>query len=95
MKKLADGSADQQTGKNGSRAGASPSKSLIVGGPGDKSQKAEDKKSSKKKSAKKLAEQNIEKGGPQLKKPLSAYMLYNNHRRPVLRGEYPCKCPFI
>jgi hypothetical protein len=62
----------------------------MVGGPGDKSQKPEDKKSSKKKSAKKLAEQAIqEKGGTVLKKPLSAYMLYNNHRRPVLRSEYP------
>lgn len=26
-----------------------------------------------------------------IKKPLSAYMLYNNHRRPVLRKEYPRK----
>jgi hypothetical protein len=36
---------------------------LIIGAPGDKPQKAEDKKSSKKKSAKKLAEQALDKGG--------------------------------
>ncbi|MFN9900651.1 MAG: HMG-box domain-containing protein [bacterium] len=24
-----------------------------------------------------------------MKKPLSAYMLFNNHRRPVLKEEYP------
>jgi hypothetical protein len=27
--------------------------------------------------------------GNELKRPLSAYMLYNNHRRPVLRQEHP------
>ena len=27
----------------------------------------------------------------ELKRPLSAYMLYNNHRRPVLRSEHPGK----
>jgi hypothetical protein len=26
-----------------------------------------------------------------IKKPLSAYMLYNNNRRPMLRDEYPGK----
>lgn len=30
--------------------------------------------------------------GNELKKPLSAYMLYNNHRRPTLRAEHPGKC---
>ena len=29
--------------------------------------------------------------GNDLKRPLSAYMLYNNHRRPVLRSEHPGK----
>lgn len=29
--------------------------------------------------------------GNELKKPLSAYMLYNNHRRPTLRLEHPGK----
>jgi len=27
--------------------------------------------------------------GNELKRPLSAYMLYNNHRRPTLRSEHP------
>ena len=31
--------------------------------------------------------------GNELKRPLSAYMLYNNHRRPTLRQEHPGKCP--
>lgn len=31
--------------------------------------------------------------GVELKKPLSAYMLYNNYRRPVLRDEHPGKQP--
>lgn len=31
------------------------------------------------------------KGPDHVKRPLSAYMLYNNHRRPVLKGEHPCK----
>jgi len=30
--------------------------------------------------------------GNELKRPLSAYMLYNNHRRPTLRSEHPGKC---
>ena len=29
--------------------------------------------------------------GNDLKRPLSAYMLYNNYRRPVLRSEHPGK----
>ena len=29
--------------------------------------------------------------GNELKRPLSAYMLYNNHRRPTLRQEHPGK----
>lgn len=27
--------------------------------------------------------------GNEIKRPLSAYMLYNNHRRPILRAEHP------
>lgn len=27
-----------------------------------------------------------------IKKPLSAFMLYTNHRRPIVREEYPGKC---
>ena len=29
--------------------------------------------------------------GNDLKRPLSAYMLFNNYRRPVLRSEHPGK----
>lgn len=42
-------------------------------------------KNSKEKSGKKKDDDNG------LKKPLSAYMLFNNFRRPVLRDEYPRK----
>lgn len=31
----------------------------------------------------------LDANGNELKRPLSAYMLYNNHRRPVLRNEHP------
>ena len=31
--------------------------------------------------------------GNEIKRPLSAYMLYNNHRRPILRAEHPGKYP--
>ena len=27
--------------------------------------------------------------GNEIKRPLSAYLLYNNHRRPVLKAEHP------
>jgi len=57
------------------------------------SQKLDEKKPTKKKATKKGADatQDPSKAGAVLKKPLSAYMLYNNHRRPVLRSEYPSK----
>ena len=32
-----------------------------------------------------------EANGNDLKRPLSAYMLFNNYRRPVLRSEHPGK----
>jgi hypothetical protein len=92
-KKLSDIHGELQVGgKNVSRGSSSPAKASMNAVPADKSQKPEDKKSSKKKAGKKLADQTLEaKGGQVLKKPLSAYMLYNNHRRPVLRSEYPRK----
>ena len=46
-------------------------------------------KSESKSKKKKNKEEN--KGAEGIKRPLSAYMLYNNHRRPVLRKEHPCK----
>ena len=33
----------------------------------------------------------VDSTGNELKRPLSAYMLYNNHRRPTLRTEHPGK----
>jgi hypothetical protein len=33
----------------------------------------------------------VDANGNELKRPLSAYMLYNNHRRPTLRSEHPGK----
>ena len=47
-------------------------------------QKEEKKEKPKKKTPK-------DANGNELKRPLSAYMLYNNHRRPVLRQEHPGK----
>ena len=49
---------------------------------------AGDGKKEKKKKSKKKDDND---GMPQIKKPLSAYMLFNNSRRPTLQQEYPCK----
>lgn len=92
-KKLNDTLNDQKIyGKMGSKGSLSPLKAQ-TGGVGEKYQKLDEKKSSKKKVTKKGADATLDanKGGAVLKKPLSAYMLYNNHRRPVLRSEYPSK----
>jgi hypothetical protein len=48
--------------------------------------KKKEKKSKKSKDA--AADQS---GVANIKKPLSAYMLFNNTRRPTLQGEYPSK----
>ena len=57
-------------------------------GKGDyNGQKATDDKGKKSKNKKILREPN----GEVVKRPLSAYMLYNNFRRPVLQGEHPGK----
>jgi hypothetical protein len=45
-----------------------------------------DKEKKKKKKNKEDKEQN---GGERIKRPQSAFMLYNNHRRPTLMKEYP------
>ena len=50
--------------------------------PADKSEKGKDKKT---KTPMKDANGNV------VKKPLTAYMLFNNYRRPMLRSEHPGK----
>lgn len=47
---------------------------------------------SEKKKKKKSKEEKKDEG---TKRPLSAYMLYNNYRRPVLRKEHPSKSPLL
>lgn len=91
-KKLSDTLNDQKMyGKNGNKSSSSPLKGQ--GGGAGQNQKLDEKKPTKKKATKKGADatQDPSKAGAVLKKPLSAYMLYNNHRRPVLRSEYPSK----
>jgi hypothetical protein len=44
-----------------------------------------------KKEKKKTKKQIKAENAPAVKRPLSAYMLFNNNRRPVLRQEYPRK----
>ena len=51
--------------------------------------KGDGSKEEKKEKPKKKTPKDI--NGNELKRPLSAYMLYNNHRRPVLRQEHPGK----
>ena len=51
-------------------------------------------KSAKDEKKEKLAKKKANKdanGKDLIKRPLSAYMLYNNYRRPVLRQEHPGK----
>jgi hypothetical protein len=48
--------------------------------------------SGKDKKDKKKSQPLKDANGNDLKRPLSAYMLYNNYRRPVLRSEHPGKC---
>ena len=50
--------------------------------------KAQTKEEKKEKAKKKVVK---DANGNELKRPLSAYMLYNNHRRPTLRTEHPGK----
>jgi len=58
-------------------------------------QPADAKKEKKRTKKDKRREQEENNGAPTIKKPLSAYMLYNNNRRPVLRSEYPSKYFYI
>jgi hypothetical protein len=48
-----------------------------------------DKASAKKKDKKEKKAQLVDENGNELKRPLSAYMLFNNYRRPVIRNEHP------
>jgi hypothetical protein len=48
-------------------------------------------KPEKEKKKKKKALEVKDANGDNLKKPLTAYMLYNNHRRPILKKEFPGK----
>ena len=52
---------------------------------------AADAGASKKEKKKKSKKKDDNDGMPSIKKPLSAYMLFNNSRRPTLQGEYPGK----
>jgi hypothetical protein len=51
----------------------------------------DDKKGKEVKKRKKRSKEEKKKNGDGIKKPLSAYMLYTNHRRPVIKGEHACK----
>lgn len=46
-------------------------------------------KGEKEKKKKKKTKEDKDKNGQVLKKPLSAYMLFNNHRRPIIKKEHP------
>lgn len=43
------------------------------------------------KKKKKKTKEEKDKNGDGLKRPLSAYMLFNNHRRPILKKEHQGK----
>jgi hypothetical protein len=49
-----------------------------------------EKKKEKSKKKSKKSKEEAAKMTDGLKKPLSAYMLYTNHRRPALKKDYPC-----
>lgn len=48
-------------------------------------------KKSEKKDMKKSKKETKQKNGDGIKKPLTAYMLFNNHRRPIIKSEHQCK----
>lgn len=72
-----------KTGESGTfksqKGGDADGKFMMNGVDGD--QKVNPESKSKKKKSKKVVDAN---GDPPKKRPLSAYMLYNNHRRPIL-----------
>ena len=63
----------------------------VLGSSPNLDKKGEPVKEEKKEKPKKKTPKDA--NGNDLKRPLSAYMLYNNHRRPVLRQEHPGKAP--
>lgn len=75
--------------QNGESSVKHSSKNGGVGHAGET--KDSDKKKDKKKKSKKKDEAADQSGVSAIKKPLSAYMLFNNARRPTLQAEYPCK----
>lgn len=60
-------------------------------GNGQDAKETGDKKKDKKKAKKSKDTAADQTGVSNLKKPLSAYMLFNNNRRPTLQAEYPSK----
>ena len=59
-----------------------------TGGANGSPSKGASKEEKKEKAKKKVMK---DANGNEIKRPLSAYMLYNNHRRPTLRTEHPGK----
>lgn len=60
-----------------------------TGSTSKSSKGSKDEKDKKKK--KKSKDEKAKNGTEGLKKPLSAYMLFNNYRRPILKKEHPSK----
>lgn len=58
---------------------------LSQGSHEDEGKKGKEDKKKKKKKSKEEKKKSLEGG---IKKPLSAYMLYTNHRRPVIKAEH-------
>lgn len=90
--KSADLAGAKHKAKAASKEEAKLAKSEVNGAPVSPSKakaeaKAQKKAEKEEKRAKRLAEK---QNG--IKKPLSAYMLYCNHRRPIIMKESPGKC---
>lgn len=82
---------DSQSGSPRKISGKNDCEGAANGNTGQKNQAAGDGKKQTKLTKKERRKAAAESGLPGIKKPLSAYMLYNNYRRPVLRSEYPSK----
>lgn len=83
--------AEKEEQRQASLAAQASSPATATAEPAKVSPTKEAGKKTPKDSTKKKEKASGDAAGNELKRPLSAYMLYNNHRRPTLRAEHPGK----
>jgi hypothetical protein len=83
--------AEKEEQRQASLAAQASSPATATAEPAKVSPTKEAGKKTPKDSTKKKEKASGDAAANELKRPLSAYMLYNNHRRPTLRAEHPGK----